>query len=272
MAKGDQNEAATEFRESLKQRPRYLPSIMALAKLSLSKKDYTQTLQYVSSALAVNPKLAEARLVRTVALLDTQKYSEARTELTALATEFPQNVEVQFQLASLDLSEKKYPQAETRLEQLYQKDKYRALAGLAEAYRQQGQLDKALSRLTRELGKSPDTVPIHALLADTALRASKYDLALQQYQQLQILLPRSAQVQMRLGAVYQLKGDLAKALASFRQASELTPRDPLVAAALADAFRRLSSIQTRRRSQLPQDASAKADPTAPASTPAPGSA
>jgi tetratricopeptide (TPR) repeat protein len=237
LAKGDQNEAATEFRESLKQRPRYLPSIMALAKLSLSKKDYTQTLQYASSALAVNPRLAEARLVRTMALLDTQQYSAARTELAALATELPQNVEVQFQLASLDLSEKKYPQAQTRLEQLYQKDKYRALAGLAEAYRQQGQLDKALSRLTLELGKSPDTVPIHALLADTALRASKYDLALQQYQQLQILLPRSAQVQMRLGAVYQLKGDLPKALASFRQASELAPRDPLAAAALADAFR-----------------------------------
>ena len=237
LAKGDQNEAATQFRESLKQRPRYLPSIMALAKLSLSKRDYAQALQYSSSALAVNPRLAEARLVRTAALVDTQQYSEARTELTALATELPQNAEVQFQLASLDLSEKKYPQAETRLEQLYQKDKYRALAGLAEAYRQQGQLDKALSRLTLELGKSPDTVPIHSLLADTALRASKYDLALQQYEQLQILLPRSAQVQTRLGTVYQLKGDLPKALASFRQASELAPRDPLVAAALADAFR-----------------------------------
>src|SRR5580704_1945319 len=162
VAKGDQNAALAQFRESLKQRPRYLPSIMALAKLSLSKRDYAQALQYANSALAVNPRLGEARLVRTAALLDTQQYSEARTELTALATDLPQNVEVQFQLASLDLSEKKYPQAEARLEQLYQKDKYRALAGLAEAYRQQGQLDKALSRLTLELGKSPDTVPIHS--------------------------------------------------------------------------------------------------------------
>jgi tetratricopeptide (TPR) repeat protein len=237
VAKGDQNAALAQFRESLKQRPRYLPSIMALAKLSLSKRDYAQALQYANSALAVNPRLGEARLVRTAALLDTQQYSEARTELTALATDLPQNVEVQFQLASLDLSEKKYPQAEARLEQLYQKDKYRALAGLAEAYRQQGQLDKALSRLTLELGKSPDTVPIHSLLADTAMRASMYDLALKQYQQLQILLPQSAQLQMRLGMVYQLKGDLPKALASFREASDLAPRDPLVIAALADSLR-----------------------------------
>jgi tetratricopeptide (TPR) repeat protein len=237
MAKGDQNEATVQFRESLKQRPIYIPSIMALAKLSLSKREFAQALQYADSALAVNPKLAEARLVRTAALLDTHQDTDARTELTALATDLPQNVEVQFQLASLDLAEKKYPQAEARLEQLYQKDKYRALAGLAEAYREQGQVDKALSRLTMELGKSPDTVPIHSMLADIALRASKYDLALEQYHQLQILLPRSAQLQLRLGMVYQLKGDLPKALDCFRQASDLAPRDPVVAAALADVFR-----------------------------------
>jgi len=237
LAKGDSNEAATQFRESLKERPRYLPSIMALAELSLSKKDYAQALQYVSRALAVNPRLIEARLVRTSALLSTEKYSEARSELTAMAAELPQNTEVQFQIASLDLAEKKYPQAEARFEQLYQKDKYRALAGLTEAYRQQGQFDKAISRLTLELGKSPDAVAPHFLLADTALRASKYDLALQQYQRLETLLPQSAQVRMRLGAVYQFKGDLPKAIASFQQAAELAPRDPATLAAVADALR-----------------------------------
>jgi len=237
VAKGDQNEAATQFRESLKESPRYLPSIMALAQLSLSKKDYVQALQYASSAMAVNPKLAQARLVRTATLLETQKYVEARPELMALASDFPENIDVQFQLASLDISEKRYPQAESRLEQLYQKDKYRALAGLAEVYRQQGQLDKAVSRLTMELGKSSDTVPLHSLLADTALRAQRYDLALEQYRQMQILLPRSAQLEMRLGLVYQLKGDLPRAIDSFQQAKELAPRDPLATAALADAFR-----------------------------------
>jgi len=237
LVKGDQNEGAVQLRESLKKRPRYIPSIMALARLSLSKRDYAQALQYAGNALTVNPRLAEARLVRTAALAATQRYSEARSELTALATEFPQNIEVQFQLASLDLSEKKYPQAEGRLEQLYQKDKYRALAGLAEAYRQQGQLDKAISRLTLELGKSSDTAVIHSLLADTALRAAKYDLALQQYQQLEVKLPQSAQVQIRLGTVYQLKGDLPKAISSFERAKELSPKDPQVAAALADAYR-----------------------------------
>jgi tetratricopeptide (TPR) repeat protein len=235
LVKGDRNGAAAQFRESLKKSPTYLPSIMALAELSLSKRDYNQTLQYATSALSVNPRLAEARLVRSAALLGTQKYSEARSELTALAIDLPQNIEVQFQLAGLDLADKRFPQAATRLEQLYKKDPDRALAGLVEAYKMQGQLDKALSRLTQEFGKSPN-ITIRSLLADTALRASKYDLALQQYQQLQIILPRSAQLQVRIGTVYQLQGEWTKAIASFERAKELAPRDPLVAAALGDAL------------------------------------
>jgi len=237
QAKGDQNEAAAHFRESLKKRPNYLPAIMALAQLSLSKKDYAQALDYAGKALSVNPQLAEARLVRSAAQLGTKQYTEARAELTALETAFPHNNEVQFQLAGLDLAEKKYPQAEARLEQLYARDKYRALAGLATTYREQGQTDKALSRLTLELGKSPDAVPIRFLLGDTAMRAMKYDLALQQYERLQIMLPRSVQVQMRLGAIYQLKGDYPKAIASFERAKELGPSDPIVVAGLADTLR-----------------------------------
>lgn len=237
LAKGDQNAAADHFRESLKKRPNYLPAMLALAELSMSKKDFTGALDYAAKALAVNPRLAPARLLRASAMLKMQKYTEARTELSALETEFPKNIEVQFQLATLDLAEKKYASAETRFEQLYEKDRYRALAGLAEAYRQQGEADKALSRLTLELGKSPNTAAIHALLADTALKASKYDLALEQYRQLQIMIPRSAQMEARIGAIYQLKGDFSHAIDSFQQARDLAPRDTQVAAALADAYR-----------------------------------
>jgi tetratricopeptide (TPR) repeat protein len=195
-------------------------------------------------------------------MLGTQRYSEARTELTRLATDVPQNVEVQFQLASLDLAEKKFPEAEKRLQQLYDKDRYRSLAGLVDAYRAQDEFDKAVSRLTLELGKSPNTAAIHYLLADTALRARKYDLALEQYQQLQIMGPRSAQLQMRLGVVYQLKGDFSKAIASFQDAKEMAPRDALVAGALADAFRvagrNLEAVQNYRRSLVldPENANA----------------
>jgi tetratricopeptide (TPR) repeat protein len=236
LVKGDRNEATAQFRESLNKNPRYLPSIMALSQLSLSKRDYAPALEYANSALAVNPRLVEARLVRSAALLATQRYSDAGSALKALEIDLPQSIEVQFQLVGLDLADRKFPQAETRLEQLYRKDPYRALAGLVEAYKMQGQIDKALSRLNMELGKSSNPAAIRLLLAETAIRASKYDVALNQYQQLQVMFPRSAQLETRLGTVYQLQGNSSKAIASFERAKELAPRDPVVAAALGDAL------------------------------------
>jgi tetratricopeptide (TPR) repeat protein len=87
------------------------------------------------------------------------------------------------------------------------------------------------------MGKSPNTATIHFPLADTAMRAGRYDLALDHYQQPQIMTPGSPEVYMRLGTLYRLKGDSSKAIASFQAAKELAPRSPLVEGALGDAFR-----------------------------------
>jgi tetratricopeptide (TPR) repeat protein len=237
LATGDQNAARAQFQESLQKHPTYLPSIMALAELSLSKRDYARALEFANRAMSVNPRLVRARLVRTATLMGTRKYTEARSELAGLANDFPQDIDVQFQLAAVDLAERKFPQAEARLQQLYAKDSFRALAGLVDAYRAEGDIDKALSRLKLELGKSPNTTAVHSLLAETAMRASKYDLALEQYEQLEILGVRSSQLQMSLGEIYQLKGDFNKAIASFQKAQDLAPRDPATIGALGNAFR-----------------------------------
>ena len=234
LAQGDQSGAIGQFRESLRKRPKYLPSILALAELSLSQRDYSQTLQYANGALSVNPRLEGARLLRTAALMGVGNNTQARAELTRLAVDLPQNTEIQFQLAALDMADKKFPQAEARLQKLYEKDKFRAVAGLVEAYGADGQMEKAISRLNLELGKSRNTAWVHSLLAETYMRAGKYDSAIDQCQRLQLLGDHSAQLQMRAGTVYQLKGDLDKALASFEAAKELAPRDPAVFNALAD--------------------------------------
>jgi tetratricopeptide (TPR) repeat protein len=237
LVQNDAEGARTQLQELLKKQPRHLPTIATLAELSLSKKDYSQALQYLDSALAINPRLERVRLLRTTALIGQTNYSEARVELNSLAAEAPQNIDVQFQLASLDLAEKKLPQAETRLLQLYDKQKLMALNMLVEVYVAEGLPDKAISRLTMELAKSPNTVPIHSMLAETLMRQGKYGSAIDQYKQMQILGVRSTQLQMRLGTAHRLSGDLDKAIASFQEARVLAPHDPMVEGALADALR-----------------------------------
>ena len=237
LVKGDTEGARAQLQELLKKEPRHLPAIATLAELSLAKKDYSQALQYLNSALAINPSLGRVRLLRTTALMGQANYSAARAELNSLAAEAPQSLEVQFQLASLDLAEKKFPQAETRLLQLYDKQKLMALNMLVEVYIAEGLPDKAISRLTMELAKSPNTVPIHTMLAETLMRQGKYGLAIDQYKQMQILGVRSAQLQMRLGTAYRLNGDLDKAVAGCQEARVLAPRVPPIVGALAVALR-----------------------------------
>jgi tetratricopeptide (TPR) repeat protein len=237
LANGDQEGARVKFQEVLKKQPRNLPSILALAEFSLAKKDYAQTLQYANSALSINPRLGRARFLRATALSGQLNYEEARAELSSLAKDTPQDLEVQFQLAAIDFAEKKLPQAETRLLQLHDKHIPMALPALVDVYHAEGRMDKAISLLTLELGKSPNKAVIHSMLADALLLDSKYDAALDQYKQIQILGVRSADLDFRMGRVYMLKGDFKNAVASFQSARDAAPKDPTAVIALADAFR-----------------------------------
>ena len=237
LATGDEAGAREQFQESLKKNPQYLPSAMVLAEMSLSKQDYTQALEFANRVSAVNPRLGAAALVRTAALIGTQKYTEAREELTRLAQDAPQNPEVQFRLASLDLAEKRFPDAEARLKRLREADPLRAVSGLAAVYSSEGEFDKAVSLLNLELGKSANPAAIHTLLADTFLRAKKYDSALEQYSQIYKLGIRTPELNLRIGQIYQQKGNFDEAVKSFLAAEKLAPHDTVVTSALADALR-----------------------------------
>lgn len=237
LTTGDQAGARAEFQDALKKDPRHLPSAMALAQLSLASQDYAQALELANRITAVNPRLVAARLVRTAALMQTQKFTEARAELTSMAQDTPQNSEVQFQLASIDLFERKFPDAEARLKRLYEADPLRAVSGLAAVYSARGEFDKAISTLNLELGKSSNRAAIHTMLADLFLQAKKYDSALEQYSQIQKLGLQSPDLYLRMGQIYLQKGDFNKAVKSFQAADALAPRNPFVTSALGDSLR-----------------------------------
>jgi tetratricopeptide (TPR) repeat protein len=238
-AKGDLDGARGQLQESLKARPDFMAARLALADVSRRKHDYREELRYANEVLAVNANLRQARLLRTVGLIGTQQYAEARSSLTGLEKDYPQSSDVQYQIAALDLAQKKYPAAEARLQKLYAEGKGdpRALTVLVDAYRDEGHVDKALSLLASEVKKSPESPIPRALLADTALSSRNYDLALEHYQFLLAKGVRSEQLQMRLGVVYELKGNYPQAVASFQMAKSLAPRDAAANLALADALR-----------------------------------
>jgi Flp pilus assembly protein TadD len=104
--------------------------------------------------------------------------------------------------------------------------------------------------------KESDAVPPSAdlirLLAETAGRARRFDLAIEQYQKLQRLQPANADIPVQLALLFDLKGELDRAVAQLQSAQQLSPKNPLPPALLGKVLeqsgRRQEAIAAYRES------------------------
>ncbi len=64
-------------------------------------------------------------------------------------------------------------------------------------------------------------------LANIQVRAERFDDAISNFRQLADKNTKSADLQIKLGETYRLKGDLNGAIDAFRKANQLSPNDPL---------------------------------------------
>jgi len=245
--------AWSEFQEAIKQNSDYFPPRLALAEISQARSKFADTVRYADEVLASRPNLPAAMLLRAAGLTGMGKYAEARPVLEQMEKAFPQNRDVQFQFGSLELAQKSYAAAEERFRKLLEQDRRdpRALAALVQTYVAEDQLVTAYRLLLDELAKSPDFEAVRSLLADVAIRLSKFDVAVNQYRELLMRHPTSAGLQLQLGSAYRRQGDLAGAIASFEAAVKLEPRNlsacALLAATLEESGRKADAIAAYRR-------------------------
>lgn len=229
-AKGDIQAAQTELRKSIGLRKDYLAPYFILAEIALKSRDYTESERLSDEILAMDAENIDARILHAAALAGTKAYEPARRELNAVLREQPDSKDVLLQLAALDLTEKKYEDAEARYRKLYQPGSadLRPFEGLLQLYLDQRQPPKAEALLDAEIRKVPDSRPVHLLLASTAIHEGKLDLARQQYEWVRSADPSSVQTYESLGAVYQMQGRTKEAIQSYLKASELAPNDPKI--------------------------------------------
>ena len=235
LAKNDLASARSQLSESAKLDRYYVDPRLALAELSQKARNYSETIRWADEVLAVDPSNWKAKLWRGAGLLGSKAYQSARAELDGVLREQPDSLEANLHMAVLDASEKKYKDAEDRYLRFYkpgQKD-LRPLEGLIQLYAEQQQTDRALKMLDQELKQAPDSPSLHLLLAATAVRAGKLDLATTQYEWLRSKDPKSIQAYASLGGIYQMRGDINNALSSYEKARELAPNDPRIIAIIA---------------------------------------
>jgi tetratricopeptide (TPR) repeat protein len=228
MASGDIDAARNEFQQVISLRRDDIPSRFALANIHLNQRKPDEAIRYADEILGLDATNGAASLLKATAMTDAGYYGRARAELMNLRRNYPKSREVQFQLGLLAVAEKKYPEAEAIFGKLNEGGMIDiwSVVGLVSTYSAQSQWDRAIDLLNDDLKKSPGSAAIHQLMATTAARAGKYDLAATEYQNLLAKNPKSTELRIQLSEVYHRKGDLNNAIAVLQPARAAASKDP----------------------------------------------
>jgi Tfp pilus assembly protein PilF len=139
------------------------------------------------------------------------------------------------------------------------------LAGMAEAFEGENQGAKSIQLLQDELRGNPNLTALRGVLARIATTAGKFDIAIEQYQQLAASAPHSIDFLILLSGAYSAKGDAKSAEAVLEKAVQSDPKSVLASLLLARtllATGRINEAKARYRMALqlqPNNASALND-------------
>jgi tetratricopeptide (TPR) repeat protein len=241
--RGDLANARRQYLEVLHQRPDLAAARYELAEISLTQHRPQEAVQWANEILSTRPNDRRARLLSLSGLVATGDTQTARSVVTRLIKDFPQDPEPRVQLGLLALAEGNLPQAIDVLSKHRAGGDVRVFGALAQAYVHQNQFDQARAILNEGLGKWPNSPVLLEQFAGTEALSGHYDVALAQYQRLLSSDPKSIVLRRRLAEVCDLEGDHARALAYYQQAHRLDRDDVGVAVNLADALARAGRLE-----------------------------
>jgi tetratricopeptide (TPR) repeat protein len=243
LMKGDLGAARAEFEEALRERKDFAAAQYELSRLYLMRRQPADALQAANAAVALRPSDRQARLLQAWSLASTGEVAKARAILDQLIKESPKDTEVRLQMGLLSLKQGNYREAVDILEQLRNSGEPSAITSLAAAYVGLREFDRAQETLSAALKQSPGSPIIREELAETTALGGNYDLALTQFQKLIAEDTKSARLRLRMGEVYQAKGDQKNALLFFQQAHDLAPDEATPALIFADALVQADRIE-----------------------------
>lgn len=228
LERGDLAGARAQLLEIVHRNPHFLDAQVLLADIAFHQGNMTEAVQFSEAALDVNPNSRRARMLRGSALRRSGNFDAAAAVLDGLSREIPESVDVRLELAYLALDKGKFAEAEAAFKKiLAEKPKeWRAVSGLVDTDLARDHQEQAFARLEEELKISGGAQPVRYLLASTALRSGKYNLAIDNFRQLADGSSGSIDAHVRLAEVYRLKGDLRNAIATLQKAAILQPNDP----------------------------------------------
>ena len=220
--------AESEWREAVRIRPDLIDAQRAIAALELRRGDLDALLQTAQQIIKAQPYSPDGFLLKGIADLARQKYTDAQQDAEQAAQRAPQSPAPLIQLGNIQFAQKHYADAERFFQQALDKDpsSTEGLSGLMNVYVAEKQPDKAIAAAKAQIAKAPNNSNFYDLLG-TALFNTKKDLpgaegALRKAIELD---KNNVDALEKLGKVQVQEGSADKALALYQQSIKDNPRE-----------------------------------------------
>lgn len=221
--------AESEWREAVRIRPDLTDAQRALAALELRKGDADGLALTAQQIITAQPYSADGFLLKAIADISRQKYSDAQQDAQLAMQRAPQSPAPYVEMGNVHLAQKQFAEAEKSYQQGLEKDPAspESLNGLMNTFFAQKQYDKAIAAANAQIAKSPMNSNFYDLLG-TALFNGKKDLrgaeaALRKSVDLD---KNNTDALEKLGKVQVQEGNADQALALYQQSIKDNPREP----------------------------------------------
>ncbi|MEO8597007.1 MAG: tetratricopeptide repeat protein [Candidatus Solibacter sp.] len=261
-ARGEWEQARQQFTKAIEIRPDYVLARLSLAQLQVNRGEFEGALKTAEAVLKIDPGSVNARLIESAALMGQRKFGDSHVMLDAMLKSNPGSPDVLFQLGVVNLAENRYKEAEDAFRRAYQLNpaNSRGLMGIVETSMAQNKTDEALKLLQTESDKAPNRLDLLLAMGNTAVRAGKYDFAIQTYNKVLGQMDKDAkqgEIYLRLGETYRRKGDINGAIQALQKARETMPENVVVLSTLGLV---LDGAQRRPEAKQVYEATLKLDP------------
>lgn len=223
---GDAQGAVSAYQEAIRLRRTFLSPRMALAEMAFDSGDYAKTIATVNEILAIDRANPEPRVLLAAAHMGAGDTAQARNILAGVLAEYPDFGLAEVQLGFVYLRQNRLAEAEAIFRKYYRQGMpdTRPLRGLVEVNFAQRRPEAALNLVSNEMAATRyDARLLRPLLASTAARAGKFDLAVATMRQIVDENPGSAEAQFRFAELLRAAGRPAEALARYEEAARLDP-------------------------------------------------
>jgi cellulose synthase operon protein C len=219
--------AESEWREAVRINPNLTDAQRALAMLETARGDLDALTQTAQQIIAAAPYAPDGYLMRALAEMSRQKFTEAQQDLTKAMGLAPGSAAPYVQMGNLYQLQKEYAEAIKFYSQALDKDSSstEALRGIMKVYVAQKQVDQAIAAAQTQIAKTPNSSDFYDLLGTALFETKKnFSGAEAAFRRAIELNKNNSDALLKLGQVQVAEGSVDQALATYQQSIKDNPR------------------------------------------------